>query len=53
VGKGRGIALLLILLGLLVMMTAAAFSRYSRLRQLESELPDVLPEPWLDPASQT
>ncbi len=53
VGKGRGSALLLILLGVLVMVTAAAFSRYSRLRQLESELPDVLPETWLEPASQT
>jgi MFS family permease len=53
VGKGRGIALLLILLGLLVLMTVAAFSRYSRLRQLESELPDVLPETWLEPAPQT
>jgi MFS family permease len=52
VGKGRGIALLFILLGLLVMMTVAAFSQYSRLRQLESELPDVLPETWLDTASQ-
>jgi DHA3 family macrolide efflux protein-like MFS transporter len=53
VGKGRGIALLLILLGILVMMTVAAFSRYSRLRQLESELPDILPETRLEPASHT
>jgi MFS transporter, DHA3 family, macrolide efflux protein len=53
VGKGRGIALLLMLLGLLVVTTVAAFSRYSRLRWLESELPDVLPEERLEPASQT
>jgi MFS transporter, DHA3 family, macrolide efflux protein len=44
VGKGRGIALLLIVLGLLVLTTVAAFSRYPRLRQLEAELPDMLPE---------
>jgi MFS family permease len=43
-GKGRGIALLLITLGLVVMLTVAAFFRYPRLRRLESELPDFLPE---------
>jgi DHA3 family macrolide efflux protein-like MFS transporter len=52
VGKGRGIALLLMVLGLLVIMTVAVFSRHSRLRRLESELPDVLPETRLEPAPQ-
>lgn len=41
VGKGRGIALLLMCLGLLVLITVAGFYRHSRLRRLESELPDV------------
>lgn len=44
VGKGRGIALLLIVLGLVVATTVAVFSRYPRLRRLEAELPDALPE---------
>jgi len=52
VGKGRGIALLLILLGFLVLMTVAAFSRFPRLRRLESELPDALPEDWLEPVGR-
>lgn len=43
VGKGRGIALLFFVLGLFVLLVVAAASRYRRLRQLESELPDVLP----------
>ncbi len=53
VGKGRGIALLLILLGLLVMATVAAFSRYPRLLRLESELPDALPEERREPQKGT
>jgi DHA3 family macrolide efflux protein-like MFS transporter len=44
VGKGRGIALLFFVLGLFVLLVVAAASRYRRLRQLESELPDVLPD---------
>lgn len=48
VGKGRGIALLLIVLGLVVATTVAVFSRYPRLRRLEAELPDALPEERLE-----
>jgi MFS family permease len=44
VGKGRGVALLLMSLGLLVLITVAVFSRYPRLRRLESELPDAIAE---------
>ena len=43
-GSGRGIALLLIALGLTIVLTVAVFFRYPRLRRLESELPDFLPE---------
>ena len=42
-GEGRGIALLLILLGGLVLLTVAVASRSERLRRLEEELPDALP----------
>jgi DHA3 family macrolide efflux protein-like MFS transporter len=44
VGKGRGIALLFIVLGALVLAVLAAAWRYPRLRGLESELPDALPD---------
>lgn len=44
VGKGRGIALLFFVLGLFVVMVVAVSSRFRRLRQLESELPNVLPD---------
>lgn len=44
VGKGRGIALLFFVLGLFVLLVVAVASRFRRLRQLESELPDVLPD---------
>lgn len=42
VGKGRGIALMLILAGLFIVLVVAVASRFSRLTRLESELPDVL-----------
>jgi DHA3 family macrolide efflux protein-like MFS transporter len=44
VGKGRGIGLLLIVLGCFVLLTVVAASRSSRLRRVEQELPDALPE---------
>ena len=42
-GKGRGIALMFIVIGLLMVLAVAAASRLPRLVRLESELPDVLP----------
>ncbi len=44
VGRGRGIGLLYIVLGSLVMLTATIALLYPRLRLLEDELPDVIPE---------
>lgn len=43
VGKGRGIGLLLVVLGFLVMLTVAVAARSPRLRRLEEEIPDALP----------
>jgi DHA3 family macrolide efflux protein-like MFS transporter len=43
VGKGRGIALMLIVIGMLIVLVVAAASRFPRLMRLESELPDALP----------
>lgn len=42
VGKGRGIALLVVVLGCLVLALVAAACRNPRLRHLETELPDAL-----------
>jgi hypothetical protein len=44
VGKGRGMALMLIIIGFFIVLVVAVASRSPRLRRLESELPDVLPE---------
>jgi hypothetical protein len=44
VGKGRGIALLLVVLGFFVLLTVLVALRNPRLRRLEEELPDALPE---------
>jgi len=44
VGKGRGIALMFILIGFFIMLVVAIASRFPRLLRLESELPDVLAE---------
>lgn len=41
VGRGRGIGLLFIVLGILVVLTVAGGSLYPRLRRLEDELPDT------------
>jgi DHA3 family macrolide efflux protein-like MFS transporter len=43
VGKGRGIALMLMVIGVLTVVAVAAASRLPRLMRLESELPDVVP----------
>jgi MFS family permease len=43
VGKGRGIALMFIVTGMLIMLVVAVASRFPRLVRLESELPDALP----------
>jgi len=42
VGRGRGIGLMFIVLGLLATLTALAGFAYSRLRRVEVELPDVV-----------
>jgi DHA3 family macrolide efflux protein-like MFS transporter len=61
VGPGRGIALLFIVMGALMVLVTVAASLYPRLRHLEEEVPDALPdEPpareeaalLLEPASQ-
>jgi MFS family permease len=44
VGRGRGIALYLILIGLLQILQVAAASFYRPLRRLEAEIPDALPD---------
>lgn len=44
VGRGRGIGLLFIGLGVVMILTAAIALLYPRLRLLEDELPDVIPE---------
>ncbi|HEV7517835.1 MAG TPA: MFS transporter [Thermoanaerobaculia bacterium] len=44
VGKGRGIGLLFILLGCFVLITVLVALRNPRLRRVEQELPDALPE---------
>jgi MFS transporter, DHA3 family, macrolide efflux protein len=45
VGKGRGMALMLICIGGFTLLVAAVASRFPRLVRLESELPDVLTAP--------
>ena len=45
VGPGRGIGFLFILLGALVLVVLGLASLNPRLRRLESEIPDALPEP--------
>ncbi len=42
VGKGRGVGLMFILLGLLTILTTAGGYMYPRLRRVEVELPDVM-----------
>jgi DHA3 family macrolide efflux protein-like MFS transporter len=42
VGKGRGIALMLILVGIFTVLVVGVASRFPRLIHLESELPDAL-----------
>jgi hypothetical protein len=42
VGEGRGIGLLYIILGFLILLTVVIAYRYPRLRQVEIELPDFI-----------
>jgi hypothetical protein len=42
VGKGRGIGLMFLLSGLLLWLASALAYAYPRLRNVESELPDVV-----------
>lgn len=44
-GPGRGIALLMMVMGGLIALTVAVAAAHPRLRHLEEELPDVTPEP--------
>lgn len=44
VGPGRGIALLFIVMGTLMLLVTLRASLYPRLRRLEEELPDVVPD---------
>jgi MFS transporter len=44
VGKGRGIALLFVLLGVLVVAGLALFYTYRPLRNIETEMPDAVPD---------
>jgi MFS family permease len=44
VGPGRGIGFLFVLLGVLVLVVLSVASLNARLRRLESEIPDALPE---------
>jgi DHA3 family macrolide efflux protein-like MFS transporter len=44
VGEGRGIAFLFVLLGLLVLTGQAALFSYPRLRKVDEELPDSVPD---------
>jgi hypothetical protein len=53
VGPGRGIALIFIVIGVAMMFVSALAYLHPRLRRLEEELPDALPdvgEPELEPA---
>jgi DHA3 family macrolide efflux protein-like MFS transporter len=45
VGPGRGIALLFVVMGLLLLLAAASGFLYPRLRSLEDEIPDAAPPP--------
>jgi hypothetical protein len=45
VGRGRGTGLLFMVLGLLTMLSVAVACAYRPLRQVESALPDALPDP--------
>jgi MFS family permease len=49
VGPGRGIGLIYILLGVLILITTAGAFLYSHLRNVEDELPDMIPETIMEP----
>jgi hypothetical protein len=44
VGPGRGIGLIYLLLGVLILIATAIAYSYSHLRNVEDELPDMIPE---------
>ena len=44
VGEGRGIGLMFVMMGCLSLMVTTAFYFYPRLRNLEDELPDAVPQ---------
>jgi len=48
VGPGRGVGLLFILLGVVTLLSVAGIYTYRPVREVESELPDVLPEEPVD-----
>jgi hypothetical protein len=50
VGQARGMGLMFLLAGVLLLVVTAAAYAYPRLRLIEDELPDVLPD--AEPASQ-
>lgn len=50
VGPGRGVGLLFMLLGVLTLLSVAAIYAYRPVREVETELPDVLPEEPADAA---
>jgi Flp pilus assembly protein TadB len=51
VGPGRGIGLMIVLMGGVILAAVAIASRYPRLTRLEEEIPDAIDdEPPLDPA---
>jgi MFS family permease len=52
VGPGRGIGLLFILFGMLILLTTGAGFSYSRLRRVETELPDVIEDKVPVPAAE-
>jgi hypothetical protein len=43
-GPGRGVGLLFVVLGLVTMLVAATALASTRVRRLESEIPDAIPE---------
>jgi hypothetical protein len=42
VGQGRGIGLMFIIFGIMILLATGAGFSYPRLRQVEAELPDVI-----------
>ncbi len=51
VGAGRGVAVLFLVMGTLLIVASLAGFAYPRLRSLEDELPDAVPDPEPQPAA--